>query len=178
MKRFLFCCLRGGSCVVDIQNRKKCNYCRYSKCLSVGMVTRQIKSVTSENAAIDLNFESESSSCSKKFNSTEEYLSVTQNIQAQSEHSPRSDLNPEEESFKVVPVENSLSTLSSEMERIKYIKDLYKIQCEVDPISANHVIQILESTRSGETYCKDLVHFHVKVDFITLFNYLENDISL
>ena len=28
MKRSFFCCLRGGNCKVDVNTRKKCNFCR------------------------------------------------------------------------------------------------------------------------------------------------------
>ena len=59
--------------------------------------------------------------------------------------------------------EKPLSILSSEVSRIKFIKDLYKIQCEIDPIKTNHVIPIIESTKTGQNYCRDLVQYHVKV---------------
>ena len=59
--------------------------------------------------------------------------------------------------------EEPLSILSSEVSRIKFIKDLYKIQCEIDPIKTNHVIPIIESTKTGQNYCRDLVQYHVKV---------------
>ena len=44
--------------------------------------------------------------------------------------------------------EKPLSILSSEVSRIKFIKDLYKIQCEIDPIKTNHVIPITCSSLS------------------------------
>ena len=29
MRRSFFCCLRGGDCQIDVETRKKCNFCRW-----------------------------------------------------------------------------------------------------------------------------------------------------
>ena len=52
MKRAYFCCLRGGHCTVDVNSRKKCNFCRFEKCKLVGMVPdfKELKNVKVENS--------------------------------------------------------------------------------------------------------------------------------
>jgi len=52
MKRAFFCCLRGGNCNIDVETRKKCNYCRYKKCKVNGMVP-EFKEAKSKSDSAD-----------------------------------------------------------------------------------------------------------------------------
>ena len=59
--------------------------------------------------------------------------------------------------------DTSLSILSSEVNLVKFIKNLYYVQCEVDPVGILNIIPILESAKNNQLYNKNLVDFHVKV---------------
>ena len=67
------------------------------------------------------------------------------------------------ESFKMTLTAPPLSSLASEVERVKYIKQLYSIQCELDPVHVNTFIPLLEATRKGQSYDKRIVIFSEKV---------------
>ena len=64
---------------------------------------------------------------------------------------------------KLCKQEASLNILSSEVNLVKFIKNLYNVQCEVDPIGILNIIPILESSKNNMLYNKNLVDFHVKV---------------
>ena len=66
--------------------------------------------------------------------------------------------------------ETSLSILSSEVNLVKFIKNLYYVQCEVDPVGILNIIPILESAKNNQLYNKNLVDFHVKVRTTNMHN--------
>merc|ERR1719336_3408691 len=39
-----YCCVKSGDCVVTLRTRKNCQYCRYKRCLDVGMKTTWVLS--------------------------------------------------------------------------------------------------------------------------------------
>ena len=163
MKRFLFCCLRGGDCEIDVQGRRKCNFCRYQKCLLIGMSTKsknEIAQVTQVNGSK----QEENCSSPPEVEMEIEPQTVNENNQTTTIATLSSDFAlPSAGTFKITFSSPPLSSLSSEIERVKQIKKLYHIQCELDPIKANEFIPLLEATRKGQSYDKRLVVFSEKV---------------
>ena len=165
MKRFLFCCLRGGDCEIDVQGRRKCNFCRYQKCLLIGMSTKpkhEIAKVPQVNGSKqeancssppDVEMEIEPQNLNENVNENNQ----TTTIATVASESPSTGF------FKITFSAPLLSSLSSEVERVIQIKKLYHIQCELDPIKANEFIPLLEATRKGQSYDKRLVVFSEKV---------------
>ena len=163
MKRYLFCCLRGGDCEIDVHGRRKCNFCRYQKCLLIGMSTKPKQEIAKvpqvngskleENCSSPPDVEMEI----EPQNVDENEINQTTTIATIASESPSTGI------FKISLSAPLLSSLTSEIERVKQIKKLYHIQCELDPINANEFIPILEATRKGQSYDKRLVVFSEKV---------------
>lgn len=163
MKRFLFCCLRGGDCEIDVHGRRKCNFCRYQKCLLIGMSTKP----KHENAQVpEANGSKQEENCSSppdvEMETEAQNVSENENNQTTTIATVASE-SPSAGIFKITFSVPPLSSLSSEIERVKQIKKLYHIQCELDPINANEFIPLLEATRKGQSYDKRLVVFSEKV---------------
>ena len=74
-----------------------------------------------------------------------------------------SDFDSPSGSFKITFSVPPLCSLSGEIEKVRHIKQLYHIQCELDPIKASEFIPILEATRRGQSYDRRLVIFSEKV---------------
>ena len=165
MKRFLFCCLRGGDCEIDVHGRRKCNFCRYQKCLLIGMSTKsknEIAQVTQMNGS--KKEENCSSPPEVEMEMEPHNVNENENNQTTTIATLSSDIAlPSVGTFKITFSAPLLSSLSSEIERVKQIKKLYHIQCELDPIKANEFIPLLEATRKGQSYDKRLVVFSEKV---------------
>ena len=165
MKRFLFCCLRGGVCEIDVQGRRKCNFCRYQKCLLIGMSTKS-KNEIAQVIQVNGSKQEENYSSPPEVEMEIEPQNVNKN-----ENNPTTTIVtlssdfalPSAGTFKITFSASPLSSLSSEIERVKQIKKLYHIQCELDPIKANEFIPLLEATRKGQSYDKRLVVFSEKV---------------
>ena len=161
MKRFLFCCLRGGNCTIDISGRRKCNFCRnyliyyhisisvrinlvstsrFEKCRSVGMILNRPK----QNAEFTLSLVSTPTPPSG--DSAQSYIVKTQgstNVQ--------------------IRLYSGLNVLSGEVAKVRFLKQLFSIQCELEPIAACKVIPIMEATRLGRAYDSGLAIFNERV---------------
>ena len=168
MKRYLFCCLRGGDCEIDVHGRRKCNFCRYQKCLLTGMSTKpkhEVPQVPKANGSKQEENCSSSSEVEMEIESqdvNEERTNQTTTIATRA-----SQFASTSDTFKITFSTPPLNILSSEIEKVKHIKQLYHIQCELDPIKATEFIPILEATRRGQSYDKRLVVFSEKVFTIT-----------
>ena len=162
MKRFLFCCLRGGNCEIDIHGRRKCNFCRYQKCLSIGMSTKP----KHEDVLSKLQGPKETENYSSPHTLSHiesQNVTVDENNQSTAVVTLSSNYPSSSESFKMTLTVPPLSSLASEVEKVKYIKQLYSIQCELDPVHVNTFIPLLEATRKGQSYDKRIVIFSEKV---------------
>ena len=164
MKRYLFCCLRGGECEIDVHGRRKCNFCRYQKCLLTGMSTKpksEVSQLTQANGSKQEENCSSSSEVEMEIESqdvNEDKTNQTTTIATLASQFASTSGN-----FKITFSAPPLNILSSEIEKVKHIKQLYHIQCELDPIKATEFIPILEATRRGQSYDKRLVVFSEKV---------------
>ena len=77
-----------------------------------------------------------------------------------SENKSLNKINQQNPQFRL---ERLLSVLHSEMSKVKSFKNLYQIQCEVDPVKVSEVIPIIECTRIGTKYDTNLVNYHIEV---------------
>ena len=58
---------------------------------------------------------------------------------------------------------NGLNVLSGEVAKVRFLKQLFSIQCELEPIAACKVIPIMEATRLGRAYDSGLAIFNERV---------------
>ena len=58
---------------------------------------------------------------------------------------------------------NGLNVLSGEVAKVRFLKQLFSIQCELEPIAACKVIPIMEATRLGRAYDTGLAIFNERV---------------
>ena len=148
---------------MDVQGRRKCNFCRYQKCLLIGMSTKS-KSEIAQVTQGSKQKENCSSPPEVEMEIEPQNMNKNENNQTTTIATLTSDFAlPSAGSFEITFAAPPLSSLSSEIERVKQIKKLYHIQCELDPIKANEFIPLLEATRKGQSYDKRLVVFSEKV---------------
>ena len=62
---------------------------------------------------------------------------------------------------------NGLTDLSGEVAKVRFLKQLFSIQCELEPIAACKVIPIMEATRLGRAYDTGLAIFNERVTICT-----------
>ena len=58
---------------------------------------------------------------------------------------------------------SGLNVLSGEVAKVRFLKQLFSIQCELEPIAACKVIPIMEATRLGRAYDSGLAIFNERV---------------
>jgi len=150
MKRALFCCLRGGNCAVNLNNRKKCNFCRFEKCKLKGMIsdfnepdentitlidnTKHVK----EKIRYDVDFRKESK---------HSYLEVIFN----------------QESLSILPRSLLLQYRPEDVRRINFYVDLFRVQKVVKPIGLHNIISVLECFKDRKPYPQDVVKTHIEI---------------
>ena len=69
-----------------------------------------------------------------------------------------------------IHLNNGLNVLSGEVAKVRFLKQLFSIQCELEPIAACNVIPIMEATRLGRAYDSGLAIFNERVNHLNLNN--------
>ena len=159
MKRAYFCCLRGGHCTVDVNNRKKCNFCRFEKCKLVGMVPdfKELKNVKEESSEVLLH--------NKQEIKEEESIGDEFELVARNQH----------ESFEIFVTNQSVNPFfqfpktpnykfgPEELGKLHFFVDLWHVQKWVQPLGLPYIIPLLDCLKNKKSFSKDVITTHIKV---------------
>ena len=162
MKRKFFCCLRGGSCLIDVNSRKKCNFCRFE---SLKIVTY-----------FDFNFSRRFEKCREvgmSRNAEKKKVVSASNLLRKIESNNSKD-NEKVGNLNIKRVQtyqfclDSCSSLlltftNEEYVKIRNLKKLWNIQCEINPISVDLIYPLIDLAVRCHGTDSQIVHQHTRV---------------
>eukprot|EP00092_Neocalanus_flemingeri_P083078 GFUD01104225.1.p1 GENE.GFUD01104225.1~~GFUD01104225.1.p1 ORF type:complete len:388 (+),score=81.38 GFUD01104225.1:95-1258(+) len=153
MKRALFCCLRGGDCAVDVNNRKKCNFCRFEKCKLKGMVPifREHKESTKTLVKEVQNLE-KNEKISDKLEICEEKQPFILEL-----------LSTSKRTFPYLPRTVTYQFGVEDVGKVHFFLDLLRVQKVVRPIGLPNIIPIVECSKNRKPLPHPIVKTLVKI---------------
>ena len=144
---------------MDVNNRKKCNFCRFEKCKLVGMVPdfKELKHVKEESSEVLLNTKQE---IKEEESSCNEFELIARNQHATFEmFLTNRSVNP----FVDFPKTLHYKFGPGELRKLHFFVDLWHVQKCVQSLGLPNIIPFLERLKNNKQFQKDVITTHIMV---------------